>query len=36
LACALTPVLQEKMVAVTNLVLKELDRLAVTYREKEI
>jgi hydrogenase maturation protease len=36
LACALTPVLQEKMVTVTGLVLKELDRLAVTYREKEI
>ncbi len=35
LACGLTPVLQEKMDAMTALVLKELDRLAVTYREKE-
>ena len=35
LACELTPVLQEKMDAMTDLVLNELDRLAVNYRRKE-
>jgi hydrogenase maturation protease len=35
LACELTPVLQEKVAPMTALVLKELDRLAVTYRKGE-
>ncbi len=35
LACELTPVLQEKIDAMTELVLKELDRLAVNYRKKD-
>jgi hydrogenase maturation protease len=34
LACELTPLLQDKMEAMTALVLKELDRLTVTYRDK--
>jgi hydrogenase maturation protease len=35
LTCALTPVLKEKMDAMTARVLKELDRLGVTYGKKE-
>jgi len=35
LVCELTPVLQEKMDAMTDLVLNELDRLAVNYRKKD-
>lgn len=34
LACELTPVLKDKMEAVTALVLKELDRLGANYRRK--